>query len=396
MFEDLHKGGQPWPPISQIIMKITVVGIILLQCLLLSCKNKENSDEIQNINFLEKAIGENGINEIVEKIKIVEFDDNIDSYFSNPKKVIVSDERVYVLDKFNGRSIIKVFTKDCDFINMLDFFGKGPGEFINISDFAIKHNGEIIINDIMQSKLIYYNRDFKYLRSVKSDYYYEQIALLSDSLMAIVNNDNVAIGYKLLLIDDDSKILHKGVKVNELYDFMIGTPFQLNNDGLRIHYLPYYSDTIYEVTSQGVSLKYIMNFSSPVLRYKDVKSGINLGHPDFGKYINSLNLKETSGVISLRYSIGSAKYISFYGKQSNISRSLKLTTIKECQCGPLISFVGIHNDYFISIVSGNDLAKLLNIIDPSRDKTEVVHSDTRSNNTMEENVSYLVKMKFKI
>jgi len=127
MFEDLHKGGQPWPPISQIIMKITVVGIILLQCLLLSCKNKENSDEIQNINFLEKAIGENGINEIVEKIKIVEFDDNIDSYFSNPKKVIVSDERVYVLDKFNGRSIIKVFTKDCDFINMLDFFGKGPG-----------------------------------------------------------------------------------------------------------------------------------------------------------------------------------------------------------------------------------------------------------------------------
>jgi len=83
-----------------------------------------------------------------------------------------------------------------------------------------------------------------------------------------------------------------------------------------------------------------------------------------------------------------------YNTVNHHAQSYELTTQKQCQCGPLIGFIGNDDENFYTVLTQTDLNLLLGILDPSQAKTvyEIKREQTVSIKGEEPN--YLVKVQF--
>ena len=207
-------------------------------------------------------------------------------------------------------------------------------------------------------------------------------------------NESIILGQTILIVDENLNLKLSGIPIREIYNFKYSSGFQLNQVRNRVSFLPNYCDTIFSVTATNILPRYTINFTKPILAYDKVKSGITMDNPDFSNFTSLLNLKESNNIITIRYAQGSSRYLSLFSKISGKSKSYVLTTQKQCLCGPLISFIGMDEDQFITIVSRSELQILLDIIDPDRLKIEIASKEKFNALTPAEEPSFLVKLLF--
>ena len=150
--------------------KIVISVFILFS--MISCKEKESSDvalgDPQKIIISEKVL-ENGTtlsidDEDIEIITEVQLEKtpvligliwsilNIDNYF-------------YIFDK--QQLVIHIFNKRGQYISSINQKGKGPNEYVHITDLFIDSNNNIVIYDFPQRKLLRFNKDGTFLHEQK-------------------------------------------------------------------------------------------------------------------------------------------------------------------------------------------------------------------------------------
>ena len=108
------------------------------------------TDSIIHINltpFLGKR--EFDFGNIVKEVKIVPLETTKNSLLDGIYKVITTDEYIYIMDNFKGKSLI-IFTKEGKFIKRLSH-GQGPGELQRLYD---------IDYDFQTNELIAYQHSF--------------------------------------------------------------------------------------------------------------------------------------------------------------------------------------------------------------------------------------------
>lgn len=120
--------------------------------LLLECQN-------DTFDISEYAELMDNPSDIFEKIDFVQLETNDSTLIGNIGKIQLADSFIYLLDK--TQDCIFIFNDDGSFNNKISRKGKGPGEYLAISDFEADDNGNIEILAYRQLLLYDKNLDFK-------------------------------------------------------------------------------------------------------------------------------------------------------------------------------------------------------------------------------------------
>lgn len=147
----------PFSTHGYVNLKISLLTLVLLCLLFLvfSCSKKQQKITTTILTYdLNKVETDAKSEAKIKDIRYIALETNDESLMGFPSKIIYRFNKFYILD-CQSKSLF-VFDSNGKFISKIHRLGKGPGEYINNSDFDIDNAGNIYIWDSGTHKLIKY------------------------------------------------------------------------------------------------------------------------------------------------------------------------------------------------------------------------------------------------
>jgi hypothetical protein len=254
---------------------------------------------------------------------IMRLEDNKDHPIGIVDKIMVTKDRIYVLDRSKARSLFIYDKKDARFLNVIHRIGQGPGEFALPQDFDVdRETGNIVIMDITR-KLIFYTPACEFIKEVRFDFV--AVACLLE------NKDQILMDNSTIPTKGDSCCLRRidlnGKDLNSFFTSERSTsavafspPASLQRCNNELFYFPAASNCIYRLDGDSYTPAYIIDFGS-AWPSKDFWSGTKDTHPMEVKkkllansHICFLNAVQTKDALHLGFQKGEKKYSLYYNK----------------------------------------------------------------------------------
>ncbi len=241
---------------------------------------------------------------------------------SSIERILIEDERIYI---FDGSDKIVCFDMSGNVLFSIKNKGKGPKEYVEISDFALdKTNDRVVILDNGKRKLIFYDSnsgDFLSETSYFYNYYSRALAIV-DGKFYFSNPDKDTHGkvdekeYYLLFSEtgntiDNQFLLHDAISE---FNFRMenGHPFFYNGD--KMLYNRAFDGTVYELMPDGIEPIYEINLpnqlpiseiESKIQHHDLVRSNYSFGISDIfeGDSILHINYSKNMMIASVFYDI---------------------------------------------------------------------------------------------
>ncbi|WP_297337713.1 6-bladed beta-propeller [Algoriphagus sp.] len=99
--------------------------------------------------------------ELVENQEFVLLSTAENALFSRVDKLLASNDRFYLFDHLDDAGVL-VFDREGNFIQSIGEFGEGPNQLKTIDDFQVLENGDVLILDKIQKRIITYNSTGKF------------------------------------------------------------------------------------------------------------------------------------------------------------------------------------------------------------------------------------------
>jgi len=110
---------------------------------LYSCSSSSSASN--NIIDVESVIGTGKIrnaSDYIKEIKYIPLETSREAMVGNIRKIFIHDKKIYVSD---DKKVINIFDMDGRHLNTLNKTGRGPEEYLNLTDFTIDSKGNIFI-----------------------------------------------------------------------------------------------------------------------------------------------------------------------------------------------------------------------------------------------------------
>lgn len=135
-------------------MKISIFNILVmvLVSFLFSCKQENKKQE--NTIVIQFDSAENGRFDVLH-MEYIPLETTEQSLIGEISKIIYKNERFYILDKYQSRSVL-IFDRNGKFVSSINKVGEGPGEYIEIMDMDIDDANNIYIADNGKTDIIKY------------------------------------------------------------------------------------------------------------------------------------------------------------------------------------------------------------------------------------------------
>jgi hypothetical protein len=147
---------------------------------------EKHADSVVDLNF-DTENRQLLTNIILNEKQILLQTDTKESQFAGIDKLVIHDDRIYILDYMNTRSLF-VFDMDGKFLRRIGRRGRGPGEYpALLMDFATDNAGNVLLVDNTKRELHKYAPDGRYITSVHLPFLVEGLVVLenSDYLVAL-------------------------------------------------------------------------------------------------------------------------------------------------------------------------------------------------------------------
>ena len=150
--------------------------LYFLICLLsISCTQKQSesreSGDMESIPITDFETTYGKLSDFAEEVKMIplEFTDN--SILGEIKKVVMSDQFIFIMEKHNCEGVY-VFDHTGKLQYRIGTRGEGPKEFINLGDFSINEEEELIyLFDQSRTKILVFTFDNQFVKDIPMDYY---------------------------------------------------------------------------------------------------------------------------------------------------------------------------------------------------------------------------------
>ncbi len=254
---------------------------------LLSCSQSKNNDhwviDLEKYNVTK-------LNEIFKSYDLISLETNEKSHIVEFSKLIALENYLYILDR--ASATISLFDENGRFINKLDSFGDGPGEYLAISDFNINpFNGniEVISPD---GELLIYSKDFFFLDAIDLDGLssYSYFDYLNDDIIALNSIDFRNISPIVLFSRSQAKMIGRMdlpfTEFEKNFILFMENIFFRTEKGLFI--CTRFTNDVYQIKLNEPSLIRKFDFGQYFFTDNSLKEGMS------GKYYNEF-LKERIG-----------------------------------------------------------------------------------------------------
>ncbi len=238
-------------------MKIRIVTLFTFIAVLTSCQDKNHalSDEIVSIDVSQQS----ELSEIFESVEytILETPDE-SSLIGTISEIEITGDRIYILD--NRKKSVLIFDRQGHYINAIDKRGRGPGEYLDLTDMGIL-NSTIYVLD--RDRIFEYKEDGTWLRTITLNTFYNYFHLIDDRLMYLYSGKSNDTMYDFALFDYRDESLVKQFSPYEKTDSYLSrhSPFY-PSDSDELLVAMEYDYNIYSLTDDRLVPKYTLNFNT--------------------------------------------------------------------------------------------------------------------------------------
>ncbi|SDC92037.1 hypothetical protein SAMN04488104_100979 [Algoriphagus faecimaris] len=243
------------------------VWLIIFIVLIFACKPEAEKSEIR---FIDPVFEDGPIKDFVniKNVTVLDLPDSID--LGAIKQIEFYDSLVYLLEDGIYSSIL-VFDQKGKVERQLLRLGNGPGEYINI-DFFILNDSYLAIYDRQQMKFVKYSLShFEKFESYKTENYFVGGVSLPNNTFFLVSDTDIEEGYQLGYIFTDSDFSNIKTFPQPTGTIEGFLPQSISNFISQHHIIQAFSDNLFQITSDSLSLVTYVDFGKKSLP-KEVSS----------------------------------------------------------------------------------------------------------------------------
>ncbi|MBO3699032.1 6-bladed beta-propeller [Roseivirga sp. E12] len=250
-------------------MKKLTAASIVLASLFIGCSTGsiKTKVEIRSIEIdLDRTEEVIRLSEVVEGIEYIFLEKG--NFIGSLDKIYSHGDKYYLLDKKGQK--VHVYDRYGRFIGQLFAQGPGPEEYSSI-DFAEinRQDGTIDIFDIVGKKIVSYDDEGAFVRSIKAPLISRDFTTTDDGgyLFYCPDEQNLAFGKELqtgvYYLSKDGRKLNLVNPIGGLNFSPILTPYSFVRNGPNVDLFSCYSDTIFTFDNNSVSSRLLMMYSEP-------------------------------------------------------------------------------------------------------------------------------------
>ena len=177
-------------------------------------KKQQNAEKIIDVFKSNKEIS---LSKILSIKKYILFKNDSLSFLSRVDKIIKYKKKYFVLD--SKQSVLKIYDLSGNYLNDITKIGKGPSEVTKLIDFTIDSTaGKLILYDVGNSSLLFFNLEGKYLNQIDIFPYAMKMGLLCPGKLIFYLGNNYFEESKannFLVCDYKGKIIGRHLKFDK-------------------------------------------------------------------------------------------------------------------------------------------------------------------------------------
>ena len=221
-----------------------------------------------------------------------------DNIIAGINKIIMQDDRIYILDK--ERASVLIFSHDGKYINKINKRGRGPQEYLEIKDFDVRNS---IIYTLSRSNKAIYAYDIKgnFIQSYDLKDWYNNFHIVDDRTMFLYSERSNDQKYNFIVFDYISGEIKKEFdpfKENCSYGFSL-SPFNITEDE-TILTTQQFDNTVYSLTADSYIPQYVFDFNTKDRIPEDQR---NLNYDELSKNLQDKNVVKRIDAITQKDSM---------------------------------------------------------------------------------------------
>ena len=264
--------------------------LILASILLYACGNDTGStySDIPGMDRVEiKERQKISMDSVIAKIDYIKLGDTGDVLIGDVSYLLFTPDHIIVGDTYKANAVLFIFDRQGNPQTVINRFGRGPQEYQSIRYVFLTPDKKTIgIVDRDGRKILYFDMDGNFKDKKSLPFYCDNAEWLDDETMMLVSSDGIALesypNKEDLLFFTDSTLQIKSSAFPNPFDRTIFhyRLLHIKRFGDRIHACKAFGDTIYQVTSDGISPRYWLDMTAIG------------GVANFGKDMSSEKIKE--------------------------------------------------------------------------------------------------------
>lgn len=331
---------------------------IFLMILFLGYSCKDNSKTLlkeYNINISHVS---DSLQSAIKSYTILRLDNQPEAYIPFISKFILADQ--YLLFKNESKQSIIIYDKSGKYINSISKKGRGPGEYLYISDFMFDETTrDITICDNDRLKKYSFNGDF--ISEQKFDSGISKIIRMDNGNLVSEKSlptDNPQTNYHLRILTNKLEVLAKRLPIIPSGGPGFGLEGQTYRTALNKDYAYFFSytgDTIYHISGNNIKPVYLLKYDREIITTTDgtgtYKSDPNESYRQLGYY-----------------EIGDISLLLFNYKKQGYCYSFNQLTGQSRSFFTRFPIQGVYKKKLIMITNSMYLKKTIERIDPEKNK----------------------------
>jgi len=242
--------------------KVSFLGVAIL-----NAKSFEIKQQNLAITIDVDKVDEIGLIDMIQKIKPNRFIQlSNKELIGDIDKILIAQEKIYVLDAFSTERVL-IYDFNGSLIGKIESKGQGPKEYGGLDDmFFDKKNKNLILNDRLMPKLLYYTNGGKFIKKtvgIPST----QFALSNKTIflkMTFAQSFEKNVNYGLISFENDS-IISKGFELSPSQKSIPATKSLTVNYLDELLFTPNGSDTVYHIIDKfKYQVKYIIKHKKSI------------------------------------------------------------------------------------------------------------------------------------
>jgi aromatic ring-cleaving dioxygenase len=342
-------------------MKKVFLYLFLVYCFTNACSNNEKRQEQTILSIpvsTSQITSETNYSDFLEDIKAIKLEtkDSL-NVLQEVDKVMIDDDKVFVLDMFRFRGVM-AFDTSGKFLFSLKAGGGAEGEFSHLSGMSIDtKRKELIIYST--PNVLHYSYDGRFIKKKTFDLLGTNFETNGD-INAFIGQD-----YGLIVTDTAGKVIYKLFEKSKIYNLKFLQPFQVHKRGILFRHS--LNDTIYLANKQGLTPHTIIDFQDKKLTAENIENMIKNDIKELpnGKMGRIKYFFDTENVVYFAFEYNQMLYVSFYDKRTKTTKIIRGNaknqndiTLEET----LPYVVGVHENNLIAVIFAErthlDLPKL--------------------------------------
>lgn len=195
--------------------------------------------------------------DLIDGTEMIPLETNSKNLIGSVGKVLIRNGNFYLLDNYPGKNGIYRIDSSGTITGSVVRIGRGPGEYKDILDFDVDGNGNIMILNSLDGKILVFDSELTYVYSVVPEISINAFAVFCDFIVAVSRRNN----YR----NPDSKLLYILEKSGKIVDSYFPFSEATTNTGsmnmlvghegklyINMPYIPviYSIDTLFRISAE--------------------------------------------------------------------------------------------------------------------------------------------------